>query len=102
MASRREQRAAGIVQELTGQSYCQALETLRRWTAQGLEWQEELIRLANQKTLEEKKLECKFCHGTGVYEPAGGYEPTRCPRGCSSPKTIAELAALDQTLKEEP
>lgn len=55
MASRREQRAAGVVQELTGQSYCQALETLRGWTAQGLEWQEELIKLAKQKTPEEKK-----------------------------------------------
>lgn len=36
---------------------------------------------------------CRFCHGTGVYDPAGGHEPTACPRHCVSAETVAEYNA---------
>lgn len=38
--------------------------------------------------------ECDLCHNTGVYEPAGGHEPTTCPRHCMSKVALSEIVAL--------
>lgn len=48
MSSRGEKRTARMVQELTGRSYSGALRIVREWTAAGLRWEDEMIRLAKE------------------------------------------------------